>query len=63
MNNLNVIDLVKWLKGKTGAFVPTLIWLETPDHLKLLYLHLSKIVGLVVWGAVQTYDPGVIFFS
>jgi len=45
MYKLHDTDLVKWLKGKTGVFVPTLIWLETPDHLKLLYLHLSKIVG------------------
>lgn len=45
MTYVHDIDLVKWLKGKTRAFVPTLIWLETPDHLKLLYLHLSKIAG------------------
>jgi len=41
MYNLHVTDLVKWLKGKTGAYVPIMIWLETPDHLK----HLLKIAG------------------
>jgi hypothetical protein len=43
MYNLLDTDLVKWLKEKIGALVPTLIWLETPDHLKLLHLRLLKI--------------------
>jgi hypothetical protein len=43
---LHYINLVKWLKGKTGAFVPTLIWLETPDHLKLLCFASVKNCGV-----------------
>jgi hypothetical protein len=53
MYKLHDTELVKWLNEKTGAFVPTLISLETPDHLKLLYLHLSKIAGCGLGGGIN----------
>jgi hypothetical protein len=43
--------VVKLLKGKTTAFVLPAIWLEAPDHLKILYMCLMK----MGWGEVGEF--------